>query len=264
MVLGVLSLSGRLTSSPVPQGVLTSEPADGLTALVEHALKLHTGEVTADRLLERLQVVLRMGTPGANLPPHEQLVTVDRSGRIVAVANGTSSSVPLDGELLERLTRADERCVVVHNHPAGQGLAHDDLGVLTKPGVAGVIAVGNDGSLYAASLGSHYLALRANATPETVAGFVLRGHPTVMMFVARARQEIDRLLRRPTGIDAAVLRSHYDHLVGLALGHAGTIQYRAMLADSRRASFARHRDDFSRLTEQAGREVKRAMTRQHR
>jgi hypothetical protein len=220
--------------------------------------------VTADRLLERLRISLQMGTPPSTLPPHEQLVVIDDAGRVVAVLNGTSSSVPIDGELAERLARADERFVVIHNHPHGQGLAHDDLGLLTKPGVAGVIAVGNDGSLYAASLGKAYVSSLVDATPMTVAGFVLPGHPTVMTFVARARLEIERLGRKPTGIDAVIFRSHFDHLVGLALGHAGTIQYRAILANFRRATFDRYRDDFSRMTEEAGREVKRELTRRAR
>jgi hypothetical protein len=274
-VLAVLSLSGSLTGRRVAQGaVVPDRPAlsiprdeamEGLAMLVEHALRgSPLGEVTADNLLERLRIALQLGTAPSKLPPREQLVAVDRVGRIVAVVNGTSSSVPVDGELAERLSRADDRFVVTHNHPAGQGLAHDDLGLLTKPGVAGVIAVGNDGSLYAASLGKAYLSSLVDATPMTVAGFVLPGHPTVMTFVARARLEIERLGNKPTGIDAAIFRSHIDHLVGLALGHAGTLQYRAVLGGLRRNSFDRYRDEFSRMTEEAGREVKVAMTRRAR
>ena len=234
----------------------------GLVTLVEQALRgLPSGDVTPDHLLDRLRIVVQIGTPASTFPPHEQLVVIDGAGRVVTAVNGSSSHVPIGGELADRLNRTDERFVVIHNHPLGQGLSHDDLGLLTKSGVSGVIAGGNDGSLYGASLGKVYLSSLADATSMTVAGFVLPGHPTVMTFVARARLEIERLGRQPTGIDAAIFRSHFEHLVGLALGEAGTLQYRAVLGVVRRKSFDRYRDDFSRMTEEAGRQVRSAMTR---
>ena len=269
-LLGVLSLTGSLTASQVPQevapdrsalSVTRSETTSGLVTLVEQVIRgLPSGDVTPDHLLDRLRIALQIGTPPSKLPPHEQLVVIDRAGRVVTTVNGSSSHVPIGGELADRLNRTDERFVVIHNHPLGQGLSHDDLGLLTKPGVSGVIVVGNDGSLYAASLGKAYLSSLVDATPRTVAGFGLPGHPTVMAFVASARQEIERLGSKPTGIDAAIFRSHFDHLVGLALGEAGTLQYRAVLGVVRRKSFDRYRDDFSRMTEVAGRQVRSAMT----
>ena len=43
--------------------------------------------------------------------------------------------------------------VLVHNHPANAGLSAADTQQLAKPGVAAIVAVGHDGSVFIASAG---------------------------------------------------------------------------------------------------------------
>ena len=43
--------------------------------------------------------------------------------------------------------------VLVHNHPSSVGLSAADIGQLSKPGVAAIVAIGHDGSVFVASAG---------------------------------------------------------------------------------------------------------------
>ena len=88
-------------------------------------------------------------------PPSERLLVVRLTGEDVLVRQGNASSVHVDAEIDDDfLAAAAARAVVlVHNHPTSVGLSGPDLGQLAKPGVAAVIAIGHDGSVFVASAG---------------------------------------------------------------------------------------------------------------
>ena len=218
------------------QSATAPESTGGLCTLVQQALQgLPPGVLTVDELLRRLQIVVRIPAALTHLPPHEQLVAVDRDGRVIGFADGTRSSVDKD-EALKRPLQTDEGVILIHNHPHERGLSVADLGQLANGGVAGVIAIGHDGSLYAASV-------------------EVQRHTSMMDFVRSAVTEVHRLGAGAGAIDKEVFLSQFEHLVSLVLGDAGVIRYRSALAGGRRESFNRFREEFSRVTDEARQRV---------
>jgi hypothetical protein len=111
----------------------------------------------------------------------------------------------------------------VHNHPGNTGLSEPDLYQLGHPGVARVIAVGNDGSLYEARRGAAFDA----ATFERLV------YPA-------ARAALKRRLAQSTELCVKLddrINTHFAHALALSLAKAGVIEYRAQLDPQREAAW---------------------------
>jgi hypothetical protein len=170
-------------------------------------------------------------TPGQVAP--ERLLAVSVTGEVLLTQHGGESSVALGLELDLRLLDGANAIVLVHNHPGSASLSANDLAQLAKPGVAAVVAVGHDGSIYLALRGPRY----------DVAGFEPRQYEV-------ARREIRRrlLIERSAGAVSLVgADAHFSHLAALALATAGIIEYRAVLATDSRASFELSRVAFGHV-----------------
>ncbi len=178
------------------------------------------------RWLERL---------GATVPglPEERLLLVRPTGEDVLERRGGPSSVRVDSEIDDLILRPGMRHVLVHNHPTSVGLSGPDLGQLAKPGVAAVMAVGHDGSVFVASAGRRM-------QPDFLES---------KQYVS-AKAEIGRRLRAewPSGsVSVAVSDAHLSHLVSLALAKAGIIDYWFTLRGTGRESFDGARVVFNRV-----------------
>ena len=94
----------------------------------------------------------RLGVSGDGSPT-ERLLAVSLTGQLVEERHGGSSLVHIDSELDTTLRQPEMSVVLVHNHPANAGLSAADTQQLAKPGVAAIVAVGHDGSVFIASAG---------------------------------------------------------------------------------------------------------------
>jgi hypothetical protein len=165
------------------------EATDPLSALVRSALQGSSpSEMTLEELLRRLRLAQRITTAPPWLPSPERLVSVDRSGEIIGVVDGSRSEVAIDSRLDERLFRSDERVVLIHTTESQSEPWR--LGTVGKPGVRAIVAIGHDGSLYAASRGTGYVSLQVGRPPVRFGGFLLPGHISVVKFLASARMEV--------------------------------------------------------------------------
>jgi hypothetical protein len=194
------------------------------------------------------EVLRRNPSLGADLPTTEHVLAIGPDGVIVRRIEGSRSEVALGGALNETLETPGSNIILVHNHPHSGGLSGDDLEQLAKPGVVGVIAVGHDGSLYAATAAAAYDARR----------FDTRLYPY-------ANREIRRQLRieAPT---AHVVPELFDnqaaHLIAIALAKGNLIQYWSTLSDSRRRVYARFIVLFGHITGSVGTRLQRDSLRQ--
>jgi hypothetical protein len=92
-----------------------------------------------------------LGVEGGGPPVvSERLLVVNTTGTVLTRRDGVSASVHVDSEVDSLLLRPGTAAVLVHNHPANVGLSGPDLHHLTKPGVAAVVAIGHDGSVFLA------------------------------------------------------------------------------------------------------------------
>jgi hypothetical protein len=158
---------------------------------------------------------------------------VRSTGEDVLARRGGPSSVRVDSELDDLLLRPGVGHVLVHNHPTSVGLSGPDLGQLAKPGVAAVMAVGHDGSVFVASAGRRM-------QPDFLES---------KQYVS-AKAEVGRRLRAewPSGsVSVAVSDAHLCHLVSLALAKAGIIDYWFTLRGTGRESFDGARVVFNRV-----------------
>ena len=170
----------------------------------------------------------------------ERLVVLAANGRVVRVVEGAESHVVLSADLDRLLATAGANLTLVHNHPAGNGLSADDLSQLEKAGVAMVVAVGHDGSLYAASRGARF--------PS--AGFA--GFDDAVYEVARRHAErVMRAERDPAA--RAAYDEHVQHVLATALDAAGVLDYAAVLGADRRVSFGNARMFLARVRDSAAR-----------
>ena len=163
----------------------------------------------------------------------ERLLAISAAGETVATRDGGESSVSLGAELDARLLRAGDAVILVHNHPGNAGLSANDLAQLAKPGVAAVVAVAHDGSIYMAVRGARYDPVHFEQQQYDV-----------------ARVEIKKRLRVECGtgtLSAAASDAHFSHLAALALSKAGVIEYRAVLSSRPGASFEAARVAFGQV-----------------
>ncbi len=173
----------------------------------------------------------RLGVSG-EVSGHERLLAVSPEGRVLRALDGSETTVVVTPEFDGDLMREDAAIVLVHNHPSSTSLSQQDLAQLDKPGVATIVAIGHDGSVYAARRTSQ-AARRCN--PDCYAA--------VRQAVSKAlRLELPRM--KPTEIEA---ESFATHLVMLALARAGYVEYVDAMAPARRAAFAANLISFGRV-----------------
>ncbi len=219
-------------------GVSADVDANGLFAVVRDAVAAmggpsggglrsglgDRGEVRLEALVEGFhRMMKRHGPLTGRLAANEVLLAVDEVGTIVEVREGSGSRVVVDRAFGQLLKRPGAGLTLIHNHPGCTSLSASDLGQLGEPGVAAIVAIGNDGSIYGAVAGPAF----------DGASFESWLYPLTRAAV------LGRLNReRPSQPgEAAALNSHIDHLIATALHKAGAIRYRARLAGSRGASF---------------------------
>jgi hypothetical protein len=167
------------------------------------------------------------------LPRHERLIVTDAGGRILLQADGSERGVVIPPEWMPLLRDRSAGLILAHNHPAGQSLSVEDLSQFEKRGVAMVVVVGHDGSLYAAAEGSRY-----------------RDASFAAVYMAASR-EVERQVPLHQ-VAASTVDVHRNHLVALALASAGVILYRSDLSPDRRRtynSYAARCDDIVRAAE---------------
>ena len=148
------------------------------------------------------------------LPRHERLIATGSDGRILLQAEGDERGVAIPPQWMPVLRERGAGLILAHNHPEGQSLSIDDLSQFEKPGVAMLVVVGHDGSLYAAAEGPRY-----------------RDASFAAVYMAAAR-EVTRQVRLHK-VEADTFLVHRNHLVALTLARAGVIVYRAELAHDR-------------------------------
>jgi hypothetical protein len=174
----------------------------------------------------------RLGASDSSQPA-ERLLALQLSGEPVLTRRGDASSVLVDAELDEILLRHGRSIVLLHNHPSSVGLSGPDLGQLAKPGVAAVVAIGHDGSVFAAAAGPN-----------------MRGDFLESEQYVRAKSEVAARLRAEGasgGLSAVVRDMHTSHLVSLAMAKARIIEYWYSLRGRNRESFDQARVALNRV-----------------
>ena len=183
----------------------------------------------------------RLGVSGDG-PPTERLLAVSLTGQLVeSVMAGARWCVSIRN-LTARF--ASGRCLSFCRQPSRQrGLSAADMQQLARPGVAAIVAVGHDGSVFIASAGP-----RLNRD-----FFEVRQY-------APAQAEVRKRLRGewPSGrVSVAVSDAHFSHLVTLVLAKANIVQYWFTLRGTSRESYEGARIVFSQVVVGAAAQLKR-------
>lgn len=210
--IGVGMASGALAAGAEERGVDLSSLAS----------RLDLSESGVTRWLARLE---------ADGPSVERLLAVTPTGEPLMERDGAQSNVVIGVDLDTLLFRRNRSVVLIHNHPSNTGLSAADIGQLARPGVAAVIAIGHDGSVFAAAPG-------ARMDPD---------HLEEEQY-ARASTEVTRRLRRDWPADRmpfAVADAHRSHLVAQALAKTGVIDYWSVLRGTSRTSYEQARQLFA-------------------
>jgi hypothetical protein len=232
--LTVVAVNVAATKAEVEQPAASPELSQLLGAL--HLTAAGVGE-WRDRLV-------RASRPGAVSADGERLIAVTPDGRIMAELEGAGAQVALGVALDARLLQPGADIVLVHNHPSSTGLSMDDLGQLAKPGVLAVVAIGSDGSVYAAAAGPRF------------PGDRFRDYVYVP-----ARAAAERELRFNAAGNTTELRAFLAHVMSLALAQARVIVYQATLGADRQVAFDRDGLSLGRVTAAAKHGLDVALTR---
>jgi hypothetical protein len=166
-------------------------------------------------------------------PSAERLLAVTATGERLMERDGGRSSVPVGVELDTLLVQRDRSIVLIHNHPAHVGLSAADIGQLARPGVAAIVAIAPDRSVFAAAPGPRM-------DPD---------HLEDRQY-ARASAEVTRRLRQDwpsEHLPFEIADEHLSHLVALALARAGVIDYWFALRGASRDSYERARLVFGQV-----------------
>ncbi|HKW01220.1 MAG TPA: hypothetical protein VJN96_15450 [Vicinamibacterales bacterium] len=229
---GLVLLAGLVGLVSVPVHA-DSHPARGLQSLLRQlSLTAEGSQGWLDRL-------------GAweGGPAHERLLAVTETGAVVHSLDGDANSVVITPEFDHDLLQDGASLVLVHNHPTGTSLSGNDLSHLGKSGVLAVVAIGHDGSIYAASRGARFDALWCEADRYGV----LRKDVRWAMLLEGTFTEG---LQYP-------FESYAAHLAALALFKAGVIDYSVRMAPGRRAAYDERRTAFGRIAEFAAARVRK-------
>jgi hypothetical protein len=211
-------------------GVSGETAPQHLTDLPKLVAALDLTEQGVRRWLDELGVT-------ADQPPTERLLAVKITGERLFDRHGESSSVVVDPELDDARHRPGLAVVLVHNHPTNGGLSVADMGQLAKPGVAAIVAIGHDGSVFIASAG-----------PRFDQDFFEKRQCTLASTDVAKRLRVEWASR---GVSVAASDAHFNHLVTLALAKAQMVQYWFNLRGPERASYELGRVAFGHITEGA-------------
>ena len=214
MTAGILSIGSAVGAQA---------PASGLRDIAE---RLELTAAGSGRWLEALGVT-------GSTKAAERLIALTSAGRVIATRDGGESLVSLGLELDLALLPPGSAIVLVHNHPGNAGLSANDLSQLAKPGVAAVVAVGRDGSIYMAARGHRY-------DPDA---FERRQYDPL-------RAELRKRLREECAaraLTAEAAGAHFSHVAAMALGKAGAIVYESVLTGETQATFEAGRLALSRV-----------------
>jgi proteasome lid subunit RPN8/RPN11 len=215
-----------------PYSAPTYQTGDRLVTMVRDATAAagNTGTTPpaaqdlASALSRRLDELHRSALrEAATFPPREFLVAMRSDGTVLWQVSGTATRATISGEFDRLLYSPGQRIVLVHNHPTGSGPSEADLDHLTKTGVAAIVVVGHDGSVYMATAGPQF-------DPVRFLGSLYGVARSAVSTELRAR----RLAAR---VPDSVIDMHLAHLVLLALHNAGIVRYHAILSASRQSSF---------------------------
>jgi hypothetical protein len=165
------------------------------------------------------------------MPRHERLLVVLPDGRVRDVVDGERDHVLLPVELTRELAERRLRVTLVHNHVTASGLSGADLRHLAKPGVATVVAVTSDDSLYEASAAARY-------------GLFPDGHYQVLFGRVRDRLANEAWREREP---LSALVPHLPHLVATVLHRARVIDYRISASLTLRVDAVRFHSLFERV-----------------
>jgi hypothetical protein len=217
-----------LAGAAVQLEAAPAQTPDGLEQVLA-TLRLTSAGVPA--WLDRL-------APGGRGPGEQaanERLLVAQAGRIIESRDGSRSHIVFDASLTVLCETPGAGLVLVHNHPNSTGLSADDLEHLAQPGVTAVVAIGHDGSLYAAAAGPRFPAGR----------FV-----DALYGPARAAADRELRARRSPAADA-VSAPFMPHLMALALQKANVIEYQATLSPDQQFDYARGRVALGAITEAA-------------
>jgi hypothetical protein len=204
---------------------------------VPWTVPLEAGGKELRRLLESLELsgpgvsrwLSALGVNG-NDTRQEQLIAVTSRGVIVGRIVGSDFGVTVAPELMARLDEPGADVVLVHNHPTSSSLSWADISFLTKPGVTAVVAVGHDGSVYAAMRGRRFACERVSRLVYHRAAEAARKTLDLEMQISSSLSEGTNLLQYLTHVMADTLRGQR------------VIEYRAVMAPDRQAHYGVHRD----------------------
>lgn len=230
-----LLIAGWVTLA-LASGASGETAQERLTDLPRLVADLDLTERGVRRWLDQLRVTTEE-------PPTERLLAVNATGERLLARHGGSSSVRVDPELDNKLRQPDMAVALVHNHPSNVGLSVADMGQLAKPGVAAIVAIGHDGSVFVASAG-----------PRFDRDFFEERQ------CALASAEVVKRLRVewPSGrVPAAVSDAHFNHLVTLALARAHIVQYWFNLRGTERESYELERVVFGYVVVGAAERLRR-------
>jgi hypothetical protein len=205
-----------------------------LAALIE---RLGLTQAGAPGWLEKL------GVSQGSAVQTERVLIVSLSGETILEVKGREGRVSATDEMNERLYGEGPDVVLVHNHPSGTSLSANDLMQLSKRRTSVVVAIGHDGSVYAAAAGPRYAGAAFG-----------RGQ------YGPACDEVERRLSFYSSGPLAASRrltvpAFRSHLVALALQRASVIEYHALLTPATQAKFAPLADDAERAVAAAARRL---------
>jgi hypothetical protein len=170
---------------------------------------------------------------GGAVPAHERLLAVLPDGLVLGVVDGEWNRVTLPLELVRSLSEQTLQATLVHNHPTRVSLGEWDVRHLAKAGVARVIAIGSDGTVYEAAAARRYR--RALITGNV--------YPVLEARVGR-RLTAEAWRRRE---DPGTLALYVPHLVAAVLDRAQVLQYVVTPSDAGQPGFDRYRPVFERV-----------------
>jgi len=214
-----------------------------LEQLVREALPEPSTNATAETVVRKLFAFIAMN-PGraGKLPETETLIALASDGTIVDAIIGTRSEVALSASFDAPLQHAGSRVVLVHNHPSSVGLSGADLGQLGKAGVSAIVAIGHDGSMYAASAGPAFDPVHFESTT----------YPAVTTAVVQ-----QMLVESPSSrIPMTMFSPYVEHVAALALHKARVIDYHAQLGYARCVAYDRLAVSCGHVAESVGSRVK--------
>ena len=202
-------------------------------------VQLEAGGRELRRLLQSLELsgpgvtrwLLALGVTG-NETRQEQLIAMTTSGELVGQIVGNDYTVTVAPELMDRLDQPGSEIVLIHNHPTSTSLSWADLSFLSKPGVAAVVAIGHDGSVYAAMRGRRFAC-------ERVSRLVYQRAADA------ARESLDRETQiSASATEGANLPQYLSHIMADNLRVLRVIEYRAVMAKERWQAYYTYRHLF--------------------